>query len=1039
MKRRGNLQPWSFARLATLLAVSMALLVWISLQASAASAQSCPNAAYRSGPSAALPDCRAYELVSPADASGRALGFGLGNSVQGTLFPTALSTDIGDGFLVETAGTPLAEPMGANGARDMYEAVRTLGGWQTQRLLTPSGEELGESTMTPGGVSLASQLGTVTITSGSGSLGGEPGVASTYLQRPSASPNGSYELVGIGSLGVERHVEVKWISPHGEHVIFTDSGPQVSEGNEKKQLEPDAPPTGTPAIYDRSALGGPTHVVSLLPGNVTPSQGATYQGASENGSVVAFKVAGSMYTRIDNSSTVQVSDAALGEALTCVAGPSSATLDYEWLRNGTPIGGQTTSTYTTAAADEGKAIQCRVTATTSEGGSRATSAPKTVEPASVVAAPGQGNVNAAGTAAVGQTLTCTTAGWTGGPAFSYQWLRNGAPIGGQTAETYLLAGADNEKAIQCEVTATNAGAAAVGDSPPKVIRSEPPVNTGTSANAPAITGTATIGETLTCSNGAWTGTGISFAYQWLRNGAEITAAAASTYTLVAADEGKAVQCRVTATGPGGSGVAISTNEVIAPNPTPLPPTRPSGALSVTGTRNIGQTLSCAAGTWGNSPTSFAFQWLRNGTEIAAATTSTYTLVAADLDKLIQCRVTATNAGGSSAGSSPATQANVVVINPPSAAASSGGGSQTFAGLTSDGSHMFFVEGGDAFDFDTATASVRRITSVGDAELVNVSSDGSHVYFISHKQIGGEGTAGQPNLYVWEVGGAETTFIATVLPGDLSGPLALGNWASRVVNGELSLFLSGPGYNASRTTPDGTVLAFESAAELTGYENAGQREVYRYDSESEELACASCNPTAEPATFGARFEEPASLISQVIVNNLSEDGSRVFFETEEALVSGDIDNNNDIYEWSEEGGEPTLALISSGQTPAFPMEGGVASRANQIGAITPSGDDVFFLTLDALTPGVRPGDAAIYDARVGGGFDESVAPPCSGEGCQPASSAPALPGESVAASATYSGRGNVPKAKKPPKKHHKQKHKRHRKARRAQNGSTGGVR
>jgi hypothetical protein len=62
--------------------------------------------------------------------------------------------------------------------------------------------------------------------------------------------------------------------------------------------------------------------------------------------------------------------------------------------------------------------------------------------------------------------------------------------------------------------------------------------------------------------------------------------------------------------------------------------------------SVGQTVMCAAGTWSNSPISFAYQWLRGGELITGATSSSYTIQAEDSGKAVQCRVTATNAGGS---------------------------------------------------------------------------------------------------------------------------------------------------------------------------------------------------------------------------------------------------------------------------------------------------------------------------------------------------------------------------------------------------------
>jgi hypothetical protein len=80
-----------------------------------------------------------------------------------------------------------------------------------------------------------------------------------------------------------------------------------------------------------------------------------------------------------------------------------------------------------------------------------------------------------------------------------------------------------------------------------------PVNTV----APAITGTAQQGQTLTASTGTWTGAGIAYTYQWKRAGVNIGSATASTYQLVLADVGSTITVAVTATNDGGSTTATS--------------------------------------------------------------------------------------------------------------------------------------------------------------------------------------------------------------------------------------------------------------------------------------------------------------------------------------------------------------------------------------------------------------------------------------------------------------------------------------------------
>lgn len=167
--------------------------------------------------------------------------------------------------------------------------------------------------------------------------------------------------------------------------------------------------------------------------------------------------------------------------------------------------------------------------------------------------------------------------------------------------------------------------------------------------APAITGTATTGSVLSCSTGTWTGSPTSYAYQWKRNGVTIAGATANTYTLQVADEGQAITCTVTATNAGGSTAA--TSNTVTPSAAPTAPAN-TVAPAITGTAQTGQTLTCSAGTWTGTPTiTYAYQWKRNGTNIAGATASTYVLQVADEGQSVKCTVTATNSVSSVAADS----------------------------------------------------------------------------------------------------------------------------------------------------------------------------------------------------------------------------------------------------------------------------------------------------------------------------------------------------------------------------------------------------
>ena len=173
--------------------------------------------------------------------------------------------------------------------------------------------------------------------------------------------------------------------------------------------------------------------------------------------------------------------------------------------------------------------------------------------------------------------------------------------------------------------------------------------------SPVVTGNRQVGQTLSCTTGTWTNTPTSYAYQWRRNSSNISGATGSTYALVGADTANNINCLVTATNAEGSGVALSNTlsiDGVATN---------TGAPVISGLTTVGSTLTSTTGTWTYSPTAYAYQWKRNGTNIGSATASTYLLVSTDAGTSITCAVTATNPQGVSL---PATSNALLVAGVP---------------------------------------------------------------------------------------------------------------------------------------------------------------------------------------------------------------------------------------------------------------------------------------------------------------------------------------------------------------------------------------
>jgi len=179
--------------------------------------------------------------------------------------------------------------------------------------------------------------------------------------------------------------------------------------------------------------------------------------------------------------------------------------------------------------------------------------------------------------------------------------------------------------------------------------------------SPTVTGTAKVGSTLTASNGTWSGSPTSYAYQWQRCGSSssctnITGSTKQTYVIVAADAGRTLRVVVTATNADGSASASSDQtDVVAATGAPKNTLRPV----ILGDAFVGQTLRATNGRWTGAPTSFSYQWFRcdgSGGDCfrIGASGRTYGVRFADVYSTLRVDVTAKNANGSATADSDST-------------------------------------------------------------------------------------------------------------------------------------------------------------------------------------------------------------------------------------------------------------------------------------------------------------------------------------------------------------------------------------------------
>ncbi|MDN4480726.1 excalibur calcium-binding domain-containing protein [Demequina muriae] len=244
-----------------------------------------------------------------------------------------------------------------------------------------------------------------------------------------------------------------------------------------------------------------------------------------------------------------------------------------------------------------------------------------------------------GTFAAGSTVSIKAPTYGVTPSAStYQWRRDGKAITGATGSSYRLTTADAGHKISVAITAKRSGYL----SSTWVSHSRTAAKVFTTAPAPKVTGSPTVGSTLTASAGTWSPTPGSVTYRWYRDGTSISGATSRSYKATTADIGHKITVKATATRTGYSAMSKTSASVtvwrrlVAPTPT------------ITGTAKAGSTLTVKRGTWGPGTVTTKVQWYVNGKAVSGSTASTYKVRPADAYKSITVKVVGTKSGYTSA-------------------------------------------------------------------------------------------------------------------------------------------------------------------------------------------------------------------------------------------------------------------------------------------------------------------------------------------------------------------------------------------------------
>jgi len=367
------------------------------------------------------------------------------------------------------------------------------------------------------------------------------------------------------------------------------------------------------ASVTTSQAGSYTCVVTNVAGSAT-SSAATF-------TVTALPVAPTI-TLQPTSQTV-----ALGANVSfSVAASGTSPFSYQWQLNGANLSGATNPTLslTNVGTNQAGTYACIVTNTV--GSATSSLATLTVSvPPNITTQPFNQTVDA------GANVTfIVVAGGTS--PFAYQWRLNGANISGATSATLNLTSVNVAQAGNYTCLVTNVAGSATSSAATLTVNLPPSITTQPASQT--VTAGVNVSLSVVVSGTA------PLTYQWQRNGVNVSGGTSATLTLtsVTTNQSGSYVCLVTNI----AGSATSAAADLTVNLALIAPTITTQPVSQTVTAGANVSFTIAAS--GTMP--LVYQWRRNGSGIAGATSPTLNLstVTTNMNGTYTCVVT--NAAGS---------------------------------------------------------------------------------------------------------------------------------------------------------------------------------------------------------------------------------------------------------------------------------------------------------------------------------------------------------------------------------------------------------
>jgi pectate lyase len=227
-----------------------------------------------------------------------------------------------------------------------------------------------------------------------------------------------------------------------------------------------------------------------------------------------------------------------------VVASGTAPLRYQWKFNSANISGATNTSYTIASVQTNNAGSYTVTVTNVAGSVTSSAATLTVNSSPV--APTITTQPASQTVTAGSSVTFSVVA-SGTAPLSYQWKFNSANISGATSASYTISSAQTNNAGSYTVTVSNSAGSVTSSAATLTVNTAPVAPT---ILAQPVSQTVTAGSSVTFTV-VVSGTA-PISYQWKFNGANISGATSSSYTIASAQTNNAGSYTVTVSNSAGS-------------------------------------------------------------------------------------------------------------------------------------------------------------------------------------------------------------------------------------------------------------------------------------------------------------------------------------------------------------------------------------------------------------------------------------------------------------------------------------------------------